>query len=53
MHDRPVVSVNPIVPREWFLVPLFVIDEAVEKIKDGTIANHVYDPQGACVKRAS
>ncbi len=23
---------NPVVPREWFLVPLFVIDEAVEKI---------------------
>lgn len=27
---------NPVVPREWFLVPLFVIDEAVERIKDGT-----------------
>jgi hypothetical protein len=26
---------NPVVPREWFLVPLFVIDEAVEKIRDG------------------
>jgi len=34
---------NPVVPREWFLVPLFVIDEAVEKIKDGTIAGCVYD----------
>ena len=22
---------NPVVPREWFLVPRFVIDEAVEK----------------------
>lgn len=41
---------KPVVPREWFLVPLFVIDEAVEKIKDGTISNHIYDPQGACLK---
>jgi hypothetical protein len=24
-------------PREWFLVPLAVIDEAIQKIKDGTI----------------
>lgn len=34
---------NPIIPREWFLVPLFVIDEAVEKIKDGSIVNFSYD----------
>ncbi|MCA9420952.1 MAG: GIY-YIG nuclease family protein, partial [Nitrospira sp.] len=27
---------NPVVPREWFLVPIFVIDEVVERIKDGT-----------------
>jgi hypothetical protein len=25
---------NPVVPREWFLVPIFVVDEAVERIKD-------------------
>jgi len=41
---------RPVMPREWFLVPLFVIKEAVERIKDGTIANYVYDPQGACLK---
>ncbi|OFZ18003.1 MAG: hypothetical protein A2Z20_05890 [Bdellovibrionales bacterium RBG_16_40_8] len=34
---------KPIAPREWFLVPLFVIDEAVEKIKDGTVVNCRYD----------
>ena len=34
---------NPFKPREWFLVPLFVIDDVVEKIKDGTISNYVYD----------
>jgi hypothetical protein len=26
-------------------VPLFVIDDAVEKIKDGTITAYVYDPK--------
>lgn len=34
---------NPIIPREWFLVPLFVIDEAIEKIKNGDIVNSEYD----------
>ena len=38
---------NPVVPREWFLVPLFVIDEAVERIKDGTITGYVYNPKTA------
>lgn len=35
---------NPVIPREWFLVPLFIIDEVVEKIKDGSIVNFYYDP---------
>lgn len=34
---------NPVVPREWFLVPLFIIDEVVEKIKDGSISKYSYD----------
>jgi len=38
---------NPVIPREWFLLPLFVIDDAVEKIKDGTITGYVYDPNSA------
>ena len=38
---------RPITPREWFLVPLFAINDAVEKIKDGTIANFTYDPAQA------
>lgn len=38
---------RPVVPREWFLVPLFAIKEAVERIKDGTISGYVYDPQNA------
>lgn len=38
---------NPVQPREWFLVPLFVIDEAVERIKDGSITRYAYDPDSA------
>ncbi|SEB20886.1 GIY-YIG nuclease family protein [Pedobacter hartonius] len=30
--------------QEWFLVPLFIIDEMVGKIKDGTITDYYYDP---------
>lgn len=40
---------NPVIPREWFLVPLFVIDEAVEKIRDETIGGYVYDPAAAAL----
>ena len=35
---------NPVKPRECFLVPLHVIDEAVELIRDGSITNVSYDP---------
>jgi len=38
---------KPVVPREWFLVPLFVVDEVVERIKDETIIGYVYDPKAA------
>lgn len=38
---------NRVTAREWFLVPVFVIDEAVERIKDGTITNYIYDPATA------
>lgn len=34
---------QPVTPREWFLVPLFIIDEVVEKIKDSEISNYSYD----------
>jgi hypothetical protein len=40
---------NPVKPREWFLVPLHVIDEAVGRIRDGSITEVVYDPQTACL----
>ncbi len=38
---------NPVKPREWFLVPLHVIDEAVQRIQDGSITKVVYDPEQA------
>jgi hypothetical protein len=38
---------TPVQPEEWFLVPLFVIDEAVDRIRDGTITQCVYDPAAA------
>ena len=34
---------NPVVPREWFLVPLNAIDDAVAKIREGTITRYEYD----------
>jgi hypothetical protein len=43
---------NPVVPREWFLVPRFVVDDAVERIKDGTITGYVYDPRAATLTRS-
>lgn len=42
---------NPVKPREWFLVPLQVIDEAVRRIQDGSIIHYVYDPAQASLTR--
>ena len=43
---------RPVKAREWFLVPLTVIDEVVSKVKDQTITEFSYDPQTASlVKR--
>ena len=42
---------NAVNPREWFLVPLSAVDEAVERIKDGSITEFIYDPEEARVKR--
>ena len=36
---------KPVKPREWYLLPLAVIDEAVEKISDGSIVQYRYDAQ--------
>jgi len=39
-----------VVAREWFLVPLPAVDEAVERLKDGTLTKFVYDPKLASLK---
>lgn len=38
---------KPVQPREWFMVPLPVIDEAVSRILDGSIAHYQYDAGSA------
>ena len=38
---------HPVIPQEWFLAPLFAIDEAVERIRDGSIKGLAYDPATA------
>jgi len=43
---------RPVQPEEWFLVPLFIIDEAVERIKDGSITSYIYDPKAANLMKA-
>lgn len=42
---------QPVTPREWFLVPRFAIDDAVGKIKDGTIGDYFYDPKKAALSK--
>jgi hypothetical protein len=41
---------NPVKPREWFMVPLHVINEVVSRIQDGTITEYYYDANEACLK---
>ncbi len=43
---------HPVRPREWFLVPLHVIDEAVQHVRDGSITGMIYDPKTARLVRA-
>ena len=42
---------KPVNPKEWFLVPLFVIDEVVEKIKNATIGDYYYEVKSAGLKQ--
>jgi hypothetical protein len=48
IEDRFGKSVRP---KEWFLVPLSVIDEVVKKITDQSITEYEYDPLAASLKR--
>lgn len=42
---------KPVKPREWFLLPLHVIDEAVKAIMDGSVVDLHYDPKEARLVR--
>jgi hypothetical protein len=42
---------NPVKPKEWFLVPLNVIDEVVELLRNGQLVDFVYDVQSASLKK--
>jgi len=42
---------NSVKPREWFLVPLSAINEAVERIRDGSITHFQYEPETASLKK--
>jgi len=42
LKDRFGIAVQP---REWFLVPLDVIEKVIEKIREGTIEHFQYDPE--------
>lgn len=37
-------------PKEWFLLPIFIIDEVVEKIREGIMEDYYYDVKSASLK---
>ena len=39
-------------PREWYLLPLPVIEEAIGMLREGVIGNHRYDPNAAKIVNA-
>jgi hypothetical protein len=41
---------KPVKPREWFLVPLNIIDSVVAKLTNGSLTNYIYDPSSAKLK---
>lgn len=41
----------PVQPREWFLVPIEIIEVVVEKIKEGNLDQFRYDPETANLVR--
>ena len=38
---------KPVHPKEWGVVPLSVIDETIERLRKGSIAEVMYDPSSA------
>jgi hypothetical protein len=50
MEDRFFQEVEA---HEWFLVPLQAIDDAIQRVLDGTIAEYGYDPAESRVVKIS
>ncbi len=50
LQDRFAMAVKP---REWFLVPLEVIEQAIEKIREGNLDQFQYDPNTARLIKVS
>jgi hypothetical protein len=48
MNDR---FGKPYKPREWFLAPLAVIQEAVDRLMDGTLTDYAYNPKLAKLEK--
>lgn len=44
---------RPVQPREWYLVPLSVIDEVVGKVRDGSVTEVEYDPLTASLRTST
>jgi hypothetical protein len=40
---------KPVRPREWFLVPLPIVDKIVARIADGALAGMIYDPRSVAL----
>jgi hypothetical protein len=43
---------SPVKPREWFFVPLNVIEEVIAKIQEGTLDQFRYDPETVSLLRS-
>lgn len=41
---------NLVTPREWFFVPLFIIDELIDKIQGGSVGDYYYNHEKACLE---
>lgn len=40
---------KPVRPKEWFMVPLHIVDEIVQRINDRTLTGMHYDPESAAL----
>ena len=43
---------RPVIPQEWFCVPFESIEEAVDRIKDGSIVDYTYDFKEAQIRKS-